>query len=335
MVYPAKVKGVVPKELLEEMYLKQRLSINKIADELGVSFSSVNSYMKELGIPIRSRRESISKIRQFVTEEELRKMYLEEKMSAQEIADKYNCCNASVLKYMEICDIERRKTREYVIDRSNKTVNENFFKEWNKEVAYVLGVLITDGSIDRATGNIRLSMTDFDVIEAVAKAMDLKGGIVDRSLKKGKPQRLLSICRSNMLTDLIALGLTARDKTLKQRFPDVPTEYRSHFLRGVFDGDGCIVARTRKTPNNYISKSREVTVITTSSLSMAKGVARTLKEELNIEREVYHQIKKNDNRADVYRVNIYNGNDINEFFKYIYQDKEYLYMKRKYEKFLH
>ena len=272
-----------------------------------------------------------SKIRGKITKEELEFLYHEKRMSFKEIGKMFNCSWSSVQSYASELGIKKKPiaiVREQ--HQSNKKVNKDFFSSWSKEVAYVLGIILTDGSIE-SNGELRLLMTDFDVVESVAKAMQLENGTAIVKTRT-KPQMKLSICRQKLYVDMVKLGVCMDYKTLNQVFPNVPREFRSHFLRGLFDGDGCIVTRKRKVKSG-ICHTREVTVITTSSLSMAEGVTKLLSEELGIDREVYHQIKADEKRADVYRVNIYNREDIDKFFNYIYQDKGYLYMRRKYEKF--
>lgn len=276
-----------------------------------------------------------AKIRGKVSKEELEELYHEKKMSMKQIAELYRCNYNAVRNYMVLLGITPRKITEAHALASPKSVNEHFFSKWSNEVAYILGIIITDGSFDNKTGNLRISMTDVDVIQGVAEAMELKNGLSYVKKKKNHKQQLkLSICRSQIINDLRQLGVTVDGtKTFKQKFIDIPAQYRSHFIRGIFDGDGSIVVRQRKLKTGIFT-SKELTIITTSSYYLAKGVCNTMYEDLNIKLDVYHQIKATTKQADVYRVNLYSKENVHKFFNYIYKDKDYLFMHRKYAKFL-
>ncbi|MGE8053533.1 LAGLIDADG family homing endonuclease [Bacillus mycoides] len=275
-----------------------------------------------------------AKIRGKVSKEELEKLYHENKMNIKQIAKLYRCSYHSIQKYMVLLGIKTRQITEVRALASPKSVNEHFFSEWSNEVAYILGIIITDGSFEK-TGDLRICMTDFDVIHGIAKALELKNGLSYVKKKKNYKQQLkLSICRSQIINDLKKLGVNVEGtKTFKQNFIDVPEQYRSHFIRGIFDGDGSIVVRRRKLKTG-IFISIELTIITTSSYPLAKGVCNAIYEDLGIKLDVYHQIKANTKQADVYRVNLYSKENVHKFFNYIYKDKGYLFMHRKYAKFL-
>ncbi|MCQ6520058.1 MULTISPECIES: LAGLIDADG family homing endonuclease [Bacillus] len=274
-----------------------------------------------------------AKIRGKVSKEKLEELYHEKKMTMKQIAKLYRCNYTSVREYMILLGITIRKTTDVRALASPKSVNEHFFSEWSNEVAYILGIIITDGSFEK-NGDLRISMTDFDVIHGIAKAIELKNGLSYVKKKKNHKQQLkISICRSQIINDLKQLGVNVDGtKTFKQKFIDIPAQYRSHFIRGIFDGDGSIVVRRRRLKTGIFT-SKELTIITTSSYSLAKGVCNTMYEDLNIKLDVYHQIKATTKQADVYRVNLYSKENVHKFFNYIYKDKDYLFMHRKYAKF--
>lgn len=274
------------------------------------------------------------KIRGKISKEEFEKLYHDKKMTIREIGKLYGCDYSSAYIYMKQLGIKSREITEVRALASPKSVNEHFFSKWSNEVAYVLGIIITDGSFEK-NGDLRIRMTDFDVLHGIAKAMELENGLSYVKKQKNHKQQLkLSICRSQIINDLKRLGINVEGtKTFEQKFIDVPIQYRSHFIRGIFDGDGSIVVRRRKLKTG-VFVSKELTLITTSSYAMAKGVCNTIYEDLGIKLDVYHQIKATSKLADVYRVNIYSKENVQKFFNYIYHNKGYLFMNRKYLKFL-
>ena len=122
-----------------------------------------------------------------------------------------------------------------------KTKNENFFKKWSPEMAYILGFFAADGSMyktKRGTHFIEFQITDKELLKQIRKLFDSNHKIAMRNRnKKWKLLYRLQIGSKAMFGDLIKLGMTPRkSKTIK--FPDIPVHYLIHFVRGYFDGDG-------------------------------------------------------------------------------------------------
>ena len=51
-------------------------------------------------------------------------------------------------------------------------VNEDFFKTWSHEMAWVLGLFITDGHVNKDVHSVYLSQKDETLLKKVAKLMD-------------------------------------------------------------------------------------------------------------------------------------------------------------------
>jgi hypothetical protein len=68
-----------------------------------------------------------------------------------------------------------------------------------------------------------------------------------------KDMAYISIGSIKICNDLIKLGCIP-NKSLTLKFPNeeqVPKDFLIHFIRGYFDGDGCICKHIRKNRNNY------------------------------------------------------------------------------------
>jgi hypothetical protein len=111
-------------------------------------------------------------------------------------------------------------------------------------MAYVLGFFAADGSMYR-TGNggyyIDFEITDFELLDAIRSTIGSQNKI---SIRRRMPERWKTIYRlqigsSRLYGDLIALGFMP-NKSLKMEFPAVPADYLPDFVRGYFDGDGCV-----------------------------------------------------------------------------------------------
>ncbi|MFA6974139.1 MAG: LAGLIDADG family homing endonuclease [Parcubacteria group bacterium] len=135
-----------------------------------------------------------------------------------------------------------------------KKKNENFFKKWSPEMAYVLGFFAADGCMiknNRGAHFIEFHITDRDIVVKIRKLLDSENKIAIRNRNtKWKIGYRLQIGSKIMFEDLLSLGMTPR-KSNTLKFPKVPKKYFNHFARGYFDGDGNVYA------NEYRRKGRK------------------------------------------------------------------------------
>ncbi len=137
-----------------------------------------------------------------------------------------------------------------------KTKNENFFKKWTPEMAYVLGFFAADGNMlknKRGAHFIEFQSTDKEIINKIRKVLktNLAIGKYQSKYKNHNKRYRLQIGSKEIFNDLLKLGLTP-NKSLTLKMPKVPNKYLSHFTRGYFDGDGnvSISYYVRRARNN-------------------------------------------------------------------------------------
>ena len=160
-------------------------------------------------------------------------------------------------------------------------VNENFFRIWNQDMAYILGFLFADGSMENASyirgKYVRVSSTDKDIILKIRDALNSLHSIVTiaPSQSHRKTRYLLRIGNKKLYDSLVTHGLQPR-KSLTMDFPSVPERYLPDFIRGYFDGDGCAYIETRK--NKFSAPYYMLKVIFTSG---SRGFLETLAKILH------------------------------------------------------
>lgn len=129
------------------------------------------------------------------------------------------------------------RPRKYKID-------EDYFDVIDTpEKAYIVGFLFADGGNVGGVVYMTLQARDRGIIEQIRDC--LKSEIPIKELKNGKYCRL-DIIGVQVAKKLAKLGVEPR-KTFKIRFPGwLPRELYSHFIRGYFDGDGCLTVSSAR-----------------------------------------------------------------------------------------
>jgi len=127
-------------------------------------------------------------------------------------------------------------------------LNEAFFSTWSKEMAYVLGWVVSDGYVGtNHRKRLEWQLADREPLELFQHLLETTKPIETCHKKHGIYFRL-RICSRQVVSDLLALGIgPCKSNTLEM--PPVPDKYFYHFLRGVLDGDGCIMLRPGSATN--------------------------------------------------------------------------------------
>ena len=118
-----------------------------------------------------------------------------------------------------------------------------------------------------------------------------------------------------MALDLNKLGVV-QAKTFILEYPKIPKKFNHHFIRGVFDGDGCI----------YVQKNgiKKWSIYTASELFKNKLID-ILELETGIKLFCYKQ-------GNGYALTIFRKNDIPLISNYMYKNST-IYLERKKNKF--
>lgn len=124
-------------------------------------------------------------------------------------------------------------------------INEKFFSNENANMAYVLGFIAADGNISKDSNRIKigLSLADIEQLELIRLIMGLNHPIKKyTNTKNFEVVELTWTCEQHKL-DLAKYGVVPR-KTYTFNFPkELSKEYWVDFIRGYFDGDGCITGQ--------------------------------------------------------------------------------------------
>lgn len=201
-------------------------------------------------------------------------------------------------------------------------VNELFFENIDtKEKAYFLGLMMSDGSVSDRSIIISLQEKDRSILEKFKKTIEYTGPLALQVSKNIDHQStsILRIYSRELVKSLSTLGC-GKGKTYTLRFPNIKEEFYSHFIRGFFDGDGCII---KKTSGYYFS--------ITGNKNFLLDLNNILSKCININP---CKISRKNKSSELFGAIQYSKNsDLLKIKDYIYKDCENLYIERKYIKF--
>ena len=209
------------------------------------------------------------------------------------------------------------------------TLDPNYFSVIDTpNKAYFLGLLYADGSvpfdIKRNTVSISLKKEDSYLLEHFKKEINSNMPLIIHEYFPIKNTKYiagshysLNITSPIFKKDCINLGVIPR-KSLYLTFPredQVPSYLLSHFIRGYFDGDGCVF---------FAKVYVRISIVGTYSfLNSMSGILHNNQIDTRIHK---------DNRGNSFYMNIGSRQSVHNFRDYIYDDAD-IKMIRKYKKF--
>ena len=294
-------------------------SMGSIARDLDCAISSVASFLKKRGI--KSHHKSKSDPNNFLKDklDTVVELY-ENGHSTNDIGRIVGHTGSAVWALL--------KKHNKLVDR-RYNVDETFFEKIDSEdKAYVLAWMYSDGNITlnnngKVDAKMRIQIQEEDsyILEKIAELMQYDGPLYDvpppKKFPHRKPQKVLCINRKVLVDQLVRLGCPP-NKSLILRFPEtdiVPEKILHHFVRGYFDGDGSISAKSR-----YAGF--------TSTDIFLNELGRRVLTPLGINFNIYYRYK-NTNSASLM---IGQKKSIEKLFYYMYHDAS-LFLKRKHKKF--
>ena len=229
-------------------------------------------------------------------------------------------------------------------------LNENYFKVLDTpEKAYVLGFLYADGCVSIIGYSNHVKITQLsERKDILLKIRDCLGSNAELRLNKNaKNETYVVNFHSKILCeDLIKLGCVP-NKSLILQFPNfIPDNLMNHFIRGVFDGDGCIWNGKRKkmTVRDKSRKSgfrerivHNVKFTFTGNVDFITGLQDYLVNKGIVNKKTKLNFSKaknpNNNTSDRVCTMEYSGRgQVKKLFDFMYKDAT-IYCDSKYNKF--
>lgn len=234
--------------------------------------------------------------------------------STIKVAKFFNCCVTTINeKLTKVGEIRKKNRRKYNPD-------ERYFESINTaKKAYILGFMAADGC---NTGNglaITLHNKDYEILEFIKNEI-----CKEVEIKNVERNRIRLDIYSRKLSNDLSNQNIIRNKTFTLKFPELKNELISHFIRGCFDGDGCIsFCKHHKSEKlhpvfSYVSASKDFLII----------LEEMLRKECNLNPK---KLSKN-SKSETFNL-VYEGvHQVKRIFDYLYKDSCF-HLTRKFNKF--
>lgn len=171
--------------------------------------------------------------------------------------------NYKTMKYREIAKILNRSTKAIKHQISNLKLfkkingrlyidNSEYFQGWTNNIAYITGYLMADGHIKSSGRTLvcRCKEEDRIILDFIKNEIGPNRPISVYN-NNSFPCAVLSITDNKICNDLLKYNIFPR-KTGKETLPNIPEEFKGDYLRGLFDGDGCISVQKFVKDNKYL-----------------------------------------------------------------------------------
>lgn len=245
------------------------------------------------------------------------RQYVDDKISADKLATLYPVSAGFIKKLLKQHGVKLR-TRSEMSTKLSK--NESFFSIIDTEAkAYWLGFLYADGCVTRGRLlTVSLNVRDIDRLRALSQ--EIYGFDNVKVYEKDMICCQFDVNSQRIYDDLVRLGCHER-KTSTLRFPtedQVPSHLLPHFVRGFFDGDGCITSK--KGPRGLARGS----VSFVAPIAFCRGLSKWLKKEANMRL----QICRFRHTDKVVQLSYHRCLDIVRFYNLVFENAT-IYMPRK------
>jgi hypothetical protein len=246
--------------------------------------------------------------------------------------------------YEKLLDLLPNRNKQGIQSRAFKlgvkylSYNKEYFKKIDSSTkAYWLGFLYADGyTTNDDRWGLEIKYDDKEHLENMLNEIEYTGSPKERN-RNGVMSCCFLIKNKTMTESLISLGVVP-NKTELLSFPSTEVlsdKFYPDFIRGFFDGDGCIsynyITKPRKDRGNkiYTSLRKEINIVCKSNDFIMEMLNVLKRNGINLN----WNVNKRDNNLNVIKTS--SMSEIEKFYNYIYENSNPSNrLKRKHEKFI-
>ena len=208
-------------------------------------------------------------------------------------------------------------------------IKDDFFNVIDNELnAYILGFLYADGYHNTKKNYIALSLHEKDkqILDRIMQAIQPGRSLQYIKRKTSNPQYRITLYSKQISNRLLELGCT-NNKTFTLTFPStlIPNNLLHHFVRGYFDGDGCV--SVYRTKENYFKCYYSII----GTLTFINEL-ETILINLGLINKTKHIIRFPERNNNIVSLTKTGAKQCNKFADWLYKDSS-IFLERKKEKF--
>lgn len=242
---------------------------------------------------------------------ELLENFLKEGKTTREIGLILGVANTTISRYIRNYNLNNLYSKP-------KYLPYHLTKIDSKELAYMLGFIIADSSINNEIVEISVAINDSELMDLFLPLLGIKS-FEDLTLVKEKRR----FPRIRLVRKIVGINkFIGGNKKKDRNVPIIQKDLEVYLIRGIFDADGCITWGYRKDRNRIWHK-----VSFTSSLGILTSVQKVL-YKIGISTIVRPKANK-----DCYVLEFANKKDILKFYNYLYADDSFIPLKRKFDNY--
>ncbi len=220
----------------------------EIATMLGCSKSTVGNWMRAWGMATRSQRDYTWID---LPRDDLYRLYVEQGQTLESVAAHVGCSSTTVLRRLRDYNIQSHPAAV----SPQRCVPDAVFETWTPKLAYVVGLITSDGWLPQGEAHnaVSFSSTDTELINLFCRLLQLASE-TRPYCKLPQGQKLVhqvTVTDWRFRAFLEGVGLTpAKSKTLGPL--NIPDVVFPDFVRGCMDGDGCWTIDHSRPPQEHL-----------------------------------------------------------------------------------
>lgn len=242
------------------------------------------------------------------------------------IAKKYECTDKVIVRVLEQANIEIKKLNSVALTKNRKfNINDNYFNidKQSHNSAYILGMLASDGCVASSQNQIYIELHrhDRELLEKINAELKNDRPVKDYTNHSKNYENSKIYFFSKQIKQDLALYNIIPNKTHHNLdfLQNIDKQYQLDFIRGMFDGDGCI-----KWSNGSIAWQ-----IDSTSFITLQHIQKIL-EEQKIKTTVCKKDDLSIVNLPVYRIYCYGFEKCYSIYKLFYGNKNNIHMLRKF-----
>lgn len=302
-------------------YTEDHISIENIAKEYKAGRGSIHRVLVEQGVHIRTAKDLYEKTVPEDIQEKIIYNYTQLGMGLIPSGAPYGVSEYMVKKVLKQNNIYIRSYTESKDNLRIYTCNDDYFKTQSPNMAYILGLLASDGNVAKNENKISIALEerDTEILEKIGKEMQISRPVETYVRLDGSVNSKLQVHSSAMKRDLAHYSIVPAKTFILQPPELLKPEYYIDYIRGYFDGDGSIYINSDWSYGANISGA---------SKAVISWIQKILAEKYNIVCTKLESIPRLSENRNYYRITYY-GPKVLALYKSFYHNNDVLYMKRK------